>query len=202
MQSTPPPFVPSKHEACPQAKPVLAIRWLAVPQTAPAYDDERAGYPPGSGSVSGGNAGCLGTAAVAPFGFAGDSQDQSSQPGPDDLRPGQPGSCPPEPDGWPRQFAQILAETLAGARPAHQLTPWTTEHARRRIRQLAPALATGQRPRVRRVMTSAPARDVLELTAVVGFGQQVRVLALRLERDQARSGRPGGGWRCTTIESA
>jgi len=91
----------------------------------------------------------------------------------------------------------MLAETLAGSRAAHQLTQWTTDQTRRQIRQLGPALATGQRPRVRRVMTSAPASGVLELTAVVGFGPRVRVLALRLERDSSGRGR----WCCTAIDS-
>jgi len=49
-----------------------------------------------------------------------------------------------------------------------------------------------------RVTTASPARDVLELTAVVRFGPRVRVLAIRLERaaDCAAS------WRCTALESA
>jgi hypothetical protein len=110
---------------------------------------------------------------------------------------------PGPPDGWPSHFAQVLAETLAGSRPAQQLTPWTTEQTRKRIRQLGPMLATDQRPKVRRIMTSAPAADVLEMTAVVGFGPRVRVLALRLEREQARSYRQGSSrWCCTAIESA
>lgn len=104
---------------------------------------------------------------------------------------------------WPGQFAQVLAETLAGSRPAQQLTPWTTEQARRRIRELGPLLATDQRPRVRRLLTSAPASDVLEVTAVVGFGPRIRALAVRLEREQApASGRNGTRWRCTAVESA
>lgn len=104
---------------------------------------------------------------------------------------------------WPSRFAQVLAETLAGARPARQLTPWTSEQARQRIRQLGQTVACDQRPTVRRIMTSAPAEDVLELTAVVGFGPRVRVLALRLERLQHDAGVDGGGqWCCTTIESA
>jgi len=114
-----------------------------------------------------------------------------------------PPTQPGEAGGWPSQFAQVLAETLAGSRPARQLTPWTTEQARRRIRQLGPMLATDQRPKVRRVMTSAPAAGVLEMTAVVRFGPRVRVLALRLEREQARDYRQGGArWCCTEIESA
>jgi len=123
--------------------------------------------------------------------------------------PGQSGpagqSGPPggQSGGWPSQFAQVLAETLAGSRPARQLTPWTTEQTRKRIRQLGPMLATDQRPKVRRIMTSAPAADVLEMTAVVGFGPRIRVLALRLEREQTRDYRSGSSrWCCTAIESA
>jgi hypothetical protein len=93
----------------------------------------------------------------------------------------------------------VLAETLAGVRPAHQLTPWTSERARRQIRELGPLMASGQRPRVRRILTSAPASDALEVTAVVGCGERVRVLAVRLERDRANV---RGGWYCTAVESA
>jgi hypothetical protein len=64
-------------------------------------------------------------------------------------------------------------------------------------------LATGKRPTIRRVMTSAPAPNVLEMTAVVGFGPRVRVIALRLELEQSRAYRQGGSrWLCTAIESA
>jgi hypothetical protein len=124
--------------------------------------------------------------------------------GPDPGQPGEPargrrvGQAVPGPDGWPSQFAQVLAETLAGARPARQLTPWTTEQTRERIRELGPLLASSRRPRLRRVMTSAPAADVLEVTAVVGFGGRVRVLALRLERADVATDR----WQCTALESA
>jgi len=118
--------------------------------------------------------------------------------------PASPAQVSPAPvspaPAWPSQFAQILAETLAGGRPASQLTPWTTEQARRRIRQLGPLLASGQRPRVRRVITSVPAAGVLELAAVVGFGPRIRLLAIRLEREPARRG--AGGWQCTAIDSA
>ena len=108
---------------------------------------------------------------------------------------------------WPGQFAQVLAETLAGSRPAQQLNPWTTERARQRIRQLAPRLQGGQRPRVRRVRTFAPDPDVIEMTIVVSLGTQVRALAVRLERSPAGHRRQGQGqpappWRCTAIEAA
>jgi hypothetical protein len=173
------PEIPSKH---------TAIRQVAIPLAAPPYDDELAGTesPDSRGSDSRGSAPPPGTRAAA---------------GPAAHPPGDSGTARPpdaDPSGWPDQFAQILAETLAGSRPAHQLTPWTTDRARRQIRRLGPLCATGQRPRVRRVMTSAPATGVLELTAVVGFGPRVRVLALRLERDESRRGR----WCCTAIDSA
>jgi len=168
------PDTPSKH---------TAIRQVTVPQAAPPYDDEPERN---DGHVSHGHA--------PPRGSRGTARQAAGPPrGPRAAR-----SPRGDPHGWPSQFAQILAETLAGSRPAHQLTPWTTERARRQIRTLGPLLATGQRPRVRRVMTSAPAAGVLELTAVVGFGPRVRVLALRLERDDARPGR----WCCTAIDSA
>jgi hypothetical protein len=83
----------------------------------------------------------------------------------------------------------VLAETLAGSRPADQITPWTTEQARRRISQLGPMLATAHRPRVRRVIVSSPASGVLEMTVIVGLGSHVRAVAVRLER---ASGQPPG----------
>jgi len=120
----------------------------------------------------------------------------------------------------------VLAETLAGSRPAQQIVPWTTEQARDHIQRLGAQLASGQQPRVRRVVTSRPCSDVLEMTAVVGFGARVRALAVRFERTgpapadggspwgaggpAPAAGRPtwGGGsglatgWLCTAIEAA
>jgi hypothetical protein len=109
--------------------------------------------------------------------------------------------------GWPSQFAQVLAETLAGSRPQEQITPWTTDQARRLIRQLGPMLATGPVPRVRRVLASQPAEGVVEMTVVVGCGPRIRALAVRLEQDRPhRAGRgrdaSTAGWVCTAIEAA
>ena len=150
------------------------------------------------------------------------------RPGPPGGRPGAPQSRPPQsrpprsrppqsrpPDhdpaadgrGWPGQFAQVLAETLAGSRPHRQIVPWTTEQARKRISRLGPMLAAGDRPVVRRVVASSPAADVVEMTVVVRFGPRVRALAVRLERDGPRSATPGrparqARWLCTAIEAA
>jgi hypothetical protein len=181
---------PGRRAPLPDA---VAIRRCIVPATAPPFDDERNG-------------------AESPDAASPAADDLvAADPSSLDQPCGQAAPCPgaagqgyPDPTvRWPSQFAQVLAETLAGSRPARQLTPWTTAAARRRIRQLGPMLATDQRPKVRRVMTSAPAADVLEMTAVVGFGPRVRVLALRLERSQPRAYRQGGSrWCCTAIESA
>jgi hypothetical protein len=190
---------PGRQAPLPDA---VAVRRCPVPVTAPPFD---ADVPPATSKDGNG----VVTQAVASTPDLADTTPGPATPDPDksdvsDSGADETSRAQPGPDGgWPSQFAQVLAETLAGSRPARQLAPWTTEQARKRIQQLGPALATDQRPRVRRVMTSAPAPNVLEMTAVVGFGPRVRVLALRLEREQVRAYRDGGSrWCCTAIESA
>jgi hypothetical protein len=197
------PILPTRRRPRGRQAPLpdpVAVRQVEVPDWLPPCDGEPAGQAPAASAT--------GTPGGQPEPGSGAPRATRPQPGgrPDDpaTGPGEPaarrltGRDGPGPGGWPSQFAQVLAETLAGSRPAQQLTPWTTEQTRQRIRELGPRLATGQRPRVRRIMTSAPAADVLEMTAVVGFGARVRVLALRLER----AGEAGPGWRCTALESA
>jgi hypothetical protein len=182
--------------------PTRQVRRIAIPDAAPPYDDEPDhGEPPPPDGQSLAPAGPPPAAAETGPGEPGPvDPEQGARPGgesgSDSSPPGERASSGKPP--WPSQFAQVLAETLAGSRPAGQLRPWTTEQTRQRIRQLGPMLATGQRPRVRRIMTSAPTPDVLEMTAVVGFGSRVRVLALRLERGEDACQH----WRCTAIESA
>jgi hypothetical protein len=141
------------------------------------------------------------------------------EPLPDQPSPGRPVASRSQPaaagwpartaavPGWPGRFAQVLAETLAGARPPRQIAPWTTERARRHIQRLGPLLAAGEQPRVRRVVTSRPARDVVEMTVVVGIGPRVRAVAVRLERAGPRPASPGrdaqaARWVCTAVEAA
>jgi len=228
MQQNPPPQPPAPDvPAGPAVVPILptrlrqpgrqaplpdavAVRRLPVPDPAPPFDDEIPALTAGNEPVDDAAARAD---AVPPGPDEGGQPDGQGARGPEadsesdspPRPPGASGGAPrSDPGGvWPSQFAQVLAETLAGSRPAQQLTPWTTEQARKRIRQLGPMLATDQRPKVRRVITSAPAAGVLEMTAVVGFGPRVRALALRLERDQARPYRQGSDrWCCTAIESA
>jgi hypothetical protein len=171
----------------------VAIRMRAIPDSAPPYDDDG----PGPRADAGPDADEFAATIVAALGRAG-------QAGGGPERGRRPASGQGE---WPSRFAQVLAETLAGSRPPAQLTPWTTERARAHIRRLGPMLVGGQRPVVRRVVTSQPASGVMEMSVVVGLGPRVHALAIRLEREQERSpapGRPGrrARWLCTIVEAA
>jgi len=196
--------------ANPRPRPLpdaVAIRPVQVPDVAPPYDDA-----PGAARRTAAARPPARPAAVP----RADARQAPVDQAPVDQAPGRqaPGrQAPAGRDGagaWPGQFAQVLAETLAGARPPEQIAAWTTEQARRRISALGPLLAGPHRPRVRRVIVSSPAGDVLELTAIVGLGSRVRALAIRMERaaPAAPRGTPGERrpepprWLCTAVEAA
>ena len=106
----------------------------------------------------------------------------------------------------PRQFAQVIVEILAGSRPLRQTVGWTTDRVRTQIGDLTQVLASDQRPRIRRIMTSQPAASVVEMTVVVNFGPRSRALAMRFEHMPARRPAPGlptrpERWLCTEIEA-
>jgi uncharacterized protein DUF6459 len=113
---------------------------------------------------------------------------------------------------WAGQFARMLTEALAGARPIRQILPLTSERARVHIRRLTPMFDCGHRPHILRVIATRPTREVIEMTVVVAVGTRTRALAVRLEqpatapRQLARPGAPGQGpwgtWVCTDIEAA
>jgi hypothetical protein len=113
-------------------------------------------------------------------------------------------------DGWPRRFALMLTEALAGARPLRQLFPLMTDRARAHLDTLMPLFGGGQRPRVQRVLMNRPTRDAIEMTVVVGVGTRTRALAVRLEcgtppqratRPQL-TGQAPRRWLCTAVEAA
>lgn len=217
---------------------VVAVQRMPLPDSAPPYDDQRAGVAPGGPQAASTEPGSADPGCAEP------ATREEGQPGQSGLAgscglaelgqpaPGGPPGLAGMPGAWPSQFAQALAEALAGARPAQQLTSWTTQRARSRIRRLGPVLQSGPRPRVLRVLGSAPASDVVELTIILSVGPAVRALAVRLERagpdaltrmprggpDPGRHpagrlpGRPGSAgddargagpaWLCTDIEAA
>ena len=208
--------------AHPLPDPAMA-RLCAVPESAPPYDDEalpevapiarRAGGPvaavnrPGPRRATGaGPAAAAAGPASAGRPPAADSAEaaepggREAAEGPEPARSRRDGQQPRATPPWPSQFAQLLAETLAGARSSHQLTPWTTERARGHIRRLGPLLSASQQPRIRRVVASTPASGIVELTVVVNFGPRVRALAVRLERTDRGTSRQS--WLCTAIEAA
>ena len=60
---------------------------------------------------------------------------------------------------------------------------------------------------MRRVVTSRPTCDVVEMTVICGFGPRIRALAVRLERTTPRDATPGqpprtARWVCTAVEAA
>ncbi len=107
---------------------------------------------------------------------------------------------------WPRQFAQVVVEILAGSRPTRQIFPWTTDRARAQLRRLGPLLRCDRRPKIQRVMTSRPTALVVEMTVVVDFGVRTHALAMRFEHVAGRQAAPGlparpARWLCTEIEA-
>ena len=205
----PPPPSPST-----QPPGSVTVRLLAVPDSAPPYDDATATavtptpaegataadghFPAGDAASACSNAPDSGTTRA---GTKAGGPAAPSSPKPADLESGTAAGA------WPSQFAQVLAETLAGSRTQGQIARWTSDQARRRIRQLGPMLAAGTVPRVRRIVTTCPAAGVVEMTVVVGCGTRVRALAVRLERDRPRQLRSGhdaapGRWVCTAVEAA
>lgn len=186
-----------------------AVRLLAVPEVAPPFD----GDPPRSSVTM---PPPRGHGEACPDGDRWISGDQDADV---DSGPGTgrglgmgsgPGAKPNAGGDWPERFAWLLTEALTGSRPARQLLPWTTERARTHLRKLTPAFSCAQRPRVLRVITSRPTRDVVEMTVIVRLGPRTRALAVRLEAVHPEPARleaiqrtsSAARWLCTDIEAA
>ena len=194
------------------------LRLIKVPDAAPPYDCESHGAAcpatPGTGGAgphgtgrSRGAAGLRQAAAIArePVKVRGAAAGVRSAAEGAARREASPGAAG-EGVAWPRQFAQVIVEILAGLRPPRQVVPLTTDRARRQIGVLAPFLASDQRPKIKRVVTSRPAPHVLELTVVASFGPRSRALAMRFEHMPARPAAPGlparpARWLCTDLEA-
>jgi hypothetical protein len=96
----------------------------------------------------------------------------------------------------------LLAEGLAGVRPVRQVLPWMSEQGSVHLHRLLPLFYGGHRPRLQRVITAQPAKDVIEMTMIVAFGPRTRALAVRLERTAGTAPPSTPQWRCTAIEAA
>jgi hypothetical protein len=182
-----------------------SLRLLKVPEVAPPFDGE---ILPGGSSASGPSATstgapAAGTAASAAWtGALGRALPVQRQDAAAGARPpaGARLARTAGYDDWTRQFASLLVESLAGARPLRQLLPWMTDRARVQLRRVAPVLRCGQRPRVLRVLASQPTDGVMEMSVIVGLGPRTLALAVRLE-ETVRAGQPTR-WLCTDIETA
>ncbi|MDQ1293247.1 MAG: hypothetical protein QG608_1128 [Actinomycetota bacterium] len=104
----------------------------------------------------------------------------------------------PEPQRWAAHLTQAALEVAEGVRPPGQLAPWATEEVRTALAQMgeqraAPGLRRARRITVRSVRVTHPAQDVAEACALVTDGQNLRAVALRLEKGDGR-------WRITAME--
>jgi hypothetical protein len=131
---------------------------------------------------------------------------------------GRAGDAADDGQAWPRQFAVLLAEALAGDRPLRQIRPWLSQRGSVHLHRLLPLFGGGQGARVQRVMTTQPTPDVIEMTLIVAVGPRIRALAVRLalappeqppgwrEKLPTRTPAPppglSPGWLCTDIEAA
>jgi hypothetical protein len=191
-----------------------SVQLISIPDAAPPYDCETHGAacPAARGAV--GSAREL--ALAGPPGSAGGAAEpQPSRPAGAAAGPGLAVSATGlagttalvgTTAAWPRQFAQVMVEILAGVRPPRQVDPVTTDRVRAQIRRLGPVLAADRRPRIQRVVTSRPTAGVVEMTVVVSFGPRSRALAMRLEHVAARDAAPGrparpARWLCTELET-
>lgn len=108
----------------------------------------------------------------------------------------------PEPVEWAGQIAQAIVEVMSGVRLSAQVVRWTTPEvyaviARRgavaaRRRSASPRVRP-QRARVRSVRVCEPADGVAECSVVVGEGDRVRAMALRLVGQDGR-------WRVEALQ--
>jgi len=205
-------------EEPPAADDLSALRLLALPDLGPPFDDDPA-------------AGAIVTAEAGTAGLDRSNRDGAATAATADaaaLPDAGAGAAQARADSdWARQFALLLSEALGGARPVRQILPLTTERARLSLDRLMPLFRSGRRPRVLRVITTQPTRDVIEMTVVVGLERRTRALAVRLERtdpaDQngrryqnarltqaagsrpaqhRRAAQPGPRWLCTAVEAA
>ena len=107
----------------------------------------------------------------------------------------------------PRQFAVLLAEVLAGVRPARQVTPWLSQRGTLHLNRLMPLFQAGHQPKVLRVLTARPAQNVVEMTIIAIIGPRPHALAIRLEHGpvedcHAKLSAQPPRWLCTDIEAA
>jgi hypothetical protein len=187
--------------------PSTSLRLITVPDTAPPYDCEAHGAAcPAGRDLAGRDAAGSRPAGVDPAAVDSLGAGQPPEPAPPEASASPANALAPDRLGpaWPLQFAQVVVEILAGARSPRQIVPCTTDHVRAQIGALMPLLASGHRPRIRRILTSRPTAHAVEMSVVVSSGPRSRALAIRCEHLPARPAAPGlparpARWLCTEL---
>ena len=208
----PSPVLPSEPPAEPGVLDLGVLpelQLVPVPAGWPPYDCDVHGGTCPAVEVRAGGSGARASGGDSDGGGAGARPDVAGDAGarrPGVVASGESPAAAGETTAWPRQFGQVIVEVLAGARSPRQLTAWTTDHARAQVDALVRDLASAQRPRIQRIITSRPTARVVEMTMVVRFGPRSRALALRFEQAPARKAAPGlparaARWLCTDIEA-
>ncbi|AXG82516.1 hypothetical protein DVK44_11015 [Streptomyces paludis] len=90
-----------------------------------------------------------------------------------------------------------MLAVLSGHRPVHYMLGLTVGEAYEQLVRLAPGTplrARGTRPVVRTCRGFQPCRGVVEASASIAAGEQVRAMAFRLELS------PDLRWRCAAVE--
>jgi hypothetical protein len=112
------------------------------------------------------------------------------------MRLAAAGDALPDPRPLTRRLAQAIAEVLAGARPASQLSSHATLPVIRMLERNTGRLGgvgmPQHRPIIGSVHVAEPCEGVVEACAVIDIGGRVRALALRLDA-------ANGQWRCTAV---
>jgi len=117
------------------------------------------------------------------------------------VRPSPPQPKPAarlsDPHPLTQRLAQAIAEVLAGARPASQLSDVASYEVVRLLGRSAGRLGARpgepqQRPLICSVRVTEPCPGVAEACAVINTGLRQRAIALRLENGD-------GQWRCTAL---
>ncbi|MEW1722662.1 Rv3235 family protein [Streptomyces sp. NPDC093109] len=94
-------------------------------------------------------------------------------------------------------FAERLLAVLSGHRPVHYMLGLTVGEAYEQLVRLAPGTplkARGTRPVVRTCRGFQPCHGVVEASASIAAGEQVRAMAFRLEQSADLR------WRCAAVE--
>ncbi|HET7668612.1 MAG TPA: Rv3235 family protein [Mycobacterium sp.] len=164
---------------------MTVLRLLPVPPLDPPYDDEREPNVTTDGSLA--------------LAFSPVTDTMPLRLVPPALPPQRTDDgAPPSARDWSARLTQAIVEVFVGARPAAQLSQFTTLNVLHQLERWTGRFnnrlgAPTQRPKVESVHVSEPRPGIAEICATVDTGPRRRAFAIRLE---AR----GSRWLCVALE--